>query len=249
VKVRFVTNTQGTPLTEFEGKSIDEIIVGIARVSSSREVNELFTEPHKLLRHCLSHGHWSIFDEANITIEIATSRAMGRELLRHDWKKQEFSQRYSEVVSYEPVELRKQAQSNRQSSSEIIDDVDLNEKVRIHLNKTKLLYDELIENDVARECARMIQPECATTVLYLNGTIRVILSFLNQRLHNTAQKEIREVAELIRDQFKIMCPVISKMMFDFEDADKCHIFERIILEKYGVYDMVKSNDFKKIKKK
>jgi thymidylate synthase ThyX len=73
VKVRFVTNTQGTPLTEFEGKSIDEIIVGIARVSSSREVNELFTEPHKLLRHCLSHGHWSIFDEANITIEIATS--------------------------------------------------------------------------------------------------------------------------------------------------------------------------------
>ena len=81
--VRLISKTTGAIGTEYEAKSIDEIIVGIARISSSRDINELFVEPEKLIRHCLLNGHYSIFEMANLTFEITTSRAMGRELLRH----------------------------------------------------------------------------------------------------------------------------------------------------------------------
>lgn len=248
MKVRLVSQTVGAQGTEFEGKSIDEIIVGIARVSSSREMNELFQEPHKLLRHCLSNGHWSIFDTANLTFEIKTSRAIARELMRHDVKRQEFSQRYSEVSEFEPIELRKQSQSNRQSSSDIIDEVYLNNFTESTIDNSENTYRFLISQGVAKECARFVLPETTTTTIYLNGTVRVWLSILNQRLHKTTQKECREVVELVRDEFMKVCPIISRMVFNFKDAYECHIFERIILEKYGVFNLIKDNNFEKLKK-
>lgn len=261
MKVRLLTKTVGAAGTEYEGKSIDEIIVGIARLSSSRETNELFEEPHKLLRHCLNHSHWSVFATANLGFEITTSRAIGRELLRH-WSlaPQELSQRYKAVSEFEPIEIREQSKNNRQSSTDVFDPEILDTRIEghgtinyasdliaSHLDDTRGLYLELIKNGVAKECARMILPETTETVLIFNGKIRDWITTLNQRLHKTAQKECRLVAEAIRDIFIQECPVISNMLYNFEDAYDCHILERVLLEKYGVYEMIKANNFKKIK--
>ena len=256
MKVRLLTKTEGAKGTEYEGKTIDEIIVGIARCSSSREANELFSEPHKLLRHCLNHSHWSVFGEANLGFEITTSRAIGRELLRH-WSlaPQELSQRYKSISEFEPIELRMQSADNRQSSTVVFDpsiqpvygQINASREIIAHLDSTQELYQKLLDAGVARECARMILPETTETVLIFNGKIRDWITTLNQRLHKTAQKECRLVAEEIRDIFIEECPVISKMLYNFEDAYECHILERVLLEKYGVYGMIKENGFKKLK--
>lgn len=261
MKTRLLTKTIG--LHEYEGKSIDEIITGIARISSSRETNELFAEPHKLLRHCISHGHWSVFATCNLGFEVITSRAIGRELLRH-WSlaPQEFSQRYKAVSEFEPIEIRKQCENNRQSSTEVFDptmpleyqdkyssfgDSKASEAIENLMEHTKDVYLNLLDGGVAKECARMILPETTQTTLYFNGKVRDWITVLNQRLHKTAQKECRLVAESIRDIFIQECPIISKMLFNFEDAYDCHILDRVLLEKYGVYESVKANNFKKLK--
>lgn len=251
MQTRLLTKTIG--LHEYEGKSIDEIITGIARISSSRETNELFAEPHKLLRHCISHGHWSVFATCNLGFEVVTSRAIGRELLRH-WSlaPQEFSQRYKAVSEFEPIEIRKQCENNRQSSTEVFDPeitegVTAMDSVNFNLEVIQNLYQSLLNHGVAKECARMILPETTQTTLYFNGKVRDWITMLNQRLHKTAQKECRLVAESIRDIFVQECPIISKMLFNFEDAYECHILDRVLLEKYGVYEAVKANSFKKLK--
>jgi thymidylate synthase (FAD) len=256
MNVRLLTKTVG--LHEYEGKTIDEIIVGIARISSSRETNELFSEPHKLLRHCLNNGHWSVFSTCNLGFEIVTSRAIGRELLRH-WSlaPQELSQRYKAISDFEPIEIRKQSDNNRQSSTEVFSPEFVFDETGIempvehwlykHESMTKELYLTMLQNNVAKECSRMILPETTQTTLYFNGKIRDWLTTLNQRLHSTAQKECRLVAEAIRDIFIEECPIISAMCYNFEDAYDCHVLDRLLLEKYGVYQKVKDNGFKKLK--
>jgi thymidylate synthase (FAD) len=248
MQVRLITRTTGVEGTEYEGKSIDEIVIGIARLSSSREVNELFTDASKLIRHCILNQHWSIFEMANLTFEVITSRAMGREMLRHkSMSPQEFSQRYAIATEFEPIEVRAQSTNNRQSSSEAIDPIIAgraqyaSDVVEGQLDETNKVYKDLLSVGVARECARMVLPETTTTKMYFNGNIRSWISFLNQRLHGTAQKEIREVAEAVRDAFIKECPMIAKALFDFEDAHLIHIMERIVLEKYGFYDTAKYN--------
>lgn len=241
MQVRLITKTTGVDGTEYEGKSIDDIIVGIARVSSSREVNELFDEGFKLIRHCVGEGHWSIMEQANLGFQVVTSRAMGREILRHQIHPQEFSQRYAIATEFEPIELRMQAKSNRQSSSEVFNpvfehsngvEVAAIDLVNTNIGITESLYLDLLQKGVARETARMILPETTQTVMNLNAPIRSWISFLNQRLHKTAQKEIRIVAEAIRDVFIKECPQISEAMFNFDGAYDLHILERIIIEKH-----------------
>ncbi|QLF85071.1 thymidylate synthase [Nostoc phage YongM] len=259
MQVRLIARTTGVENTEYYGKSIDEIITGIARISSSREINELFEEPHKLLRHCILNGHWSVFTESNLIFEIVTSRAMGRELLRH-WsiRPQEFSQRYAEITKFEEIEIRKQSKNNRQSSTEIFDPVLYgNEQLNLEIKASDIVrdaldycqgaYKTLINAGVARESARYILPETTETRLIMNGTVREWITTLNQRLHQTAQKECRLIAESIRDFLLVECPIICKALYNFEDAYYIHILERVTLEKYGVYKMIKDNDFKKLK--
>ena len=243
--VELIAKTQG--LGRFENQSIDNIIVGQARVSTSRELNDLFDEPHKLLNHCILNQHWSIFDLANLGFYIETSRAMGREFLRH-WTihPTEFSQRYSSNISMEGIELRVQSKNNRQSSTEafnptlqILDEEwEANKAVDFCIENVEMLYKELLEKNVAKETARFILPETTSTQMYFNGTIRNWITFLNARLHQTAQKEIRMIAEQIRDIFIQECPIISKSLFDFENAYNIHILERVVLEKYKVYQTV-----------
>lgn len=246
MKVQLISKTTGIESSLFENKSIDEIIVGQARVSTSRSDGELFDTPEKLIRHCILNQHWSIFELANLGFKIETSRAIGREILRHGTHigLTEFSQRYAEVLEMEPVELRKQAQSNRQSSTEIFDPLIGKNRMRAsgslnyYLEGTETLYKQLLEADVARESARMILPETTKTTIYLNARIREIITFLNARLHKTAQKEIREIAELIRDIFIEQCPIIANALFNFEKAYEHHIIDQLVLEKYKIRQQI-----------
>lgn len=198
----------------------------------------------------------SIFDQCHLGFEIKTSRAMGRELLRHSSiHPQEFSQRYAEVYEYEPVELRIQSKSNRQSSTELylsekeIKDSQCTAKELLNIGIQESFddYQGLLAEGIAKECARFILPECTSTTLHMEGSIRSWITLLNVRLHQTAQKEIRLIAEDIRDIFIVQCPIISSSLFNFEDAYNIHILERVVLEKYGLYSMIKNNNFKKIK--
>jgi thymidylate synthase (FAD) len=197
MQVRLIAKTMG--LEEYAGRSIDEIIVGQARLSSGKVGDELFDKPDRLLRHCLMHGHWSVFAMANLSFEITTSRAMGRELLRH-WsiRPQEFSQRYAAQMEVEPIELRTQAQHNRQSSSTVIDDPNMQATVDGVINDVFDCYQMLLSNGVARETARFILPEATQTKICMNGSIREWITMLNLRLHRTAQKECREIASYSR---------------------------------------------------
>jgi thymidylate synthase (FAD) len=245
MKVQLVSKTEGLGI--YKNKSIDEIIVGQARVSSRKNENTLFEKSDKLLRHCISNQHWSIFDLANLGFNIETSRAIGREILRH-WSihPTEFSQRYSSDIKFEPIELREQSLSNRQSSTNIIDlnisfnritqdwetDNSANELVNDYLDYGKKLYNSLITNNVAKETARFILPETTTTQMYLNGTIRSWITFLNARLHKTSQKEIRLIAEQVRDIFIKECPIISECLYNFENAYEIPILDTIVLKKY-----------------
>lgn len=276
VETRLIGKTSPAAGTEYEGKSIDEIIVGIARISSSRETNDLFKQPEKLLRHCLLNGHFSIFGMANLTFEIKTSRAIGRELIRHCsigiHDVQEFSARYSEVSNFEDIEFRLQSENNRQSSKDMVGGIafqdymgnDLSgyylspdkvgestvKAIKKALEATKLTreaYQDLIRSGVARETARMILPETAQTTLIFNGTVRSWITLLNVRLHETAQKECRLVAESIRDAFIKECPIIANSLFNFQDAYTIHILDQLVLEKWGCLDMVRANGLKKLK--
>lgn len=245
MQVRLIAQTTGTSNTEYSNKSIDEIMVGIARLSSSRETNELFDEPYKLIRHCLLNGHWSVFSTCNLVFEIVTSRAMGRELLRHySIRPQELSQRYAEITEFEDIELRYQATTNRQSSTDVIVDTDdfaPNYYVEKHIEQTIDLYKRLLEQGVARETARMILPETTQTKLIMNGSVREWLTTLNQRLHKTAQKEVRLPMECIRDILMEVIPITSKAVYNFDNAYNIHILDRLVLEKYKVYNTVIGN--------
>ena len=235
MKVELATKTVG--VGNFEGRTIDEIIVAQARVSSNKDGEKLFNSPEKLIRHLILQGHWSPFDMANLGFDIETSRAMSLEFIRHfSIKPQQYSQRYAESLGIEKIEARKQSLSNRQSSSEIIEDDEINYIIDMSITESISSYKKLLDKGVAREVARFVLPETTQTKLYMNGSIRSWLTFLNARLHNTAQKEIRLLAENIRDCLIKECPIISSALYNFDNAYKIHILDRLVLEKYGVYE-------------
>ncbi len=235
MKVELATKTVG--VGNFEGRTIDEIIVAQARVSSNKEGEKLFNSPERLIRHLILQNHWSPFDMANLGFDIETSRAMSLEFIRHfSIKPQQYSQRYAESVETENIELRLQSKSNRQSSSEIMEYLPLNNLVDESVKESISTYKALLVNGVAREVARFVLPETTKTKLYMNGSIRSWITFLNARLHNTAQKEIRLLAEDIRDCLIKECPIISSALYNFDNAYKIHILDRLVLEKYAVYE-------------
>jgi thymidylate synthase (FAD) len=190
-------------------KTAEDIIVYAARVSNPS--NQLNTETgERLLRYCIRHGHWSVFETASMTLEIKTSRAIAAQILRHrSFTFQEFSQRYSSVQAMEEIELRKQAASNRQSSSEEVDDYKLKFVVKELMGDVFNIYEMLIEEGVARECARMILPLCTQTTLYMTGSVRSWIHYFQQRLSEHTQKEHREVAQAAYEIFKQQFPTIA----------------------------------------
>jgi thymidylate synthase (FAD) len=167
-------------------------LVEIARVSSKRE--DKTESPEKLIYYLIKNKHLSPFEHAYLSVEIETSKAIGIQILRHrSFSFQEFSQRYQDVNKlgeiFERIEFRKQAENNRQSSTEVINGMDswlLSDKLFEFLNDAHNLYDELLKAGVAREQARMILPMCTKTKIHMTGSIRSWLSFLNVRLDGHA---------------------------------------------------------------
>ena len=192
----------------------EELIAYCARVSSNEQDNPNIKG---LLKYCAKHGHWSIFEMANMVIEVNTTRAISAQILRHRFNFQEFSQRYQSVeMDLEIPKLRRQDLKNRQNS---ISDLDLDlvkelqTNIEEHFKKTKNLYNILLEKGVAKECARMILPMSSPTKLYINGNIRSWIHYLNVRCDPSTQLEHREIANKIKEIFSVQLPVIYKAIF------------------------------------
>ena len=196
-----------------EGLNAEQFIVYAARVSNPS--NQLNTETApKLLKYCIKHGHWSIFEQSSMTVEIQTSRAISAQILRHrSFCFQEHSQRYSQATRYEDIELRTQDPKNRQASGTVINDENLNKKLSELLLHADDLYHKLIAEGVSRETARMILPLCTETTLYMTGSVRSWIHYFEQRCAEGTQKEHRLLACRIRDDcFKPHFPTIHQLI-------------------------------------
>lgn len=186
----------------------------IARVSNPANQNN--PNVSGLLSYCLRHGHWSVFEQATMTLEIKTTRAISAQILRHrSFTFQEFSQRYAEVERAEIPELRRQDTTNRQNS---IDDFSedtkdyFSEEIDFLFNSIYDLYDNLLKAGVAKECARMILPMCSPTTIYMTGNVRSWINYINLRASNGTQKEHMDVAELAKQVFTDQLPTVSKAL-------------------------------------
>jgi len=172
-------------------------IMYCARVSS----NNQDSSNTRLLNYCINHGHWSIFEMANMCIEITTTRAISPQILRHrSFSFQEFSQRYAACPGLTPTTPRRQDTKNRQNSFEDLDVDTLTwwDCVEHDLHKYALdKYREALDKGIAKESARFLLPGAAETKLYMNGTIRSWLHYLQLRTHESTQLEHREIAQEI----------------------------------------------------
>jgi thymidylate synthase (FAD) len=174
----------------------------------------------RLLKYCIDHQHWSIFEMAFLTLEINTTRGLAAQILRHrSFTFQEFSQRYADTTLLAEdiplFELRSQDHKNRQNS---IDDVSPEIKskwtmqIREHFAKAKALYDGMIADGIAKECARFILPLSTPTRLYMSGSIRSWIHYINLRSANGTQKEHMNIANECKQIFIEQFPVISEAL-------------------------------------
>lgn len=191
----------------------EELISYCARVSNPSNQLNVETSP-RLLKYCIDHQHWSIFEQAFMSVEIKTSRAIAAQILRHrSFSFQEYSQRYSKATTLEKIEWRLQGKTNRQVGEEDVDLLpELEEEVNDTLAKCKEVYDKLISSGVARECARMVLPLNTSTTLYMSGSIRSWLHYLQLRIKEDTQKEHRDIALQIKKIFMKEFPVISSAL-------------------------------------
>ena len=195
-------------------KSPEDIIAYCARVSNPTNQLNTKTAP-KLLKFLIKHKHWSPFEMVDMTLEIKTSRAIAAQILRHrSFSFQEFSQRYSQPQVLEKLELRKQADKNRQSSTDEYQNSILQAKVREHVAKGISLYNNLIEDGVAKESARMILPLTVETTMYMKGSIRSWAHYIDLRTEENTQKEHREIAEACKEIFKQNLPTVSEALWN-----------------------------------
>lgn len=193
----------------------EELISYCARVSNP--TNQLNTETApKLLNYLIKHKHWSPFEMVSATFEIKTSRAIAAQILRHrSFSFQEFSQRYAVATELENLELRKQGKTNRQVGDDPIDIgeyVELKEEIDLVQHQCLNLYNKLIAKGIAKECARMFLPLNTTTTLYMSGTIRSWIHYIELRSTEDTQKEHREIVLEIKQIFKEHFPNVSEAL-------------------------------------
>lgn len=213
MNVKLISITK--PMGDFEHLTPEELIVYCARVSNPQNQNNIDTSD-KLLKYCINHKHWSIFEQVSMTVEIETSRAISAQILRHkSFNFQEFSQRYSELDTFEVYPARSQDLKNRQNS---VDDLDEETKHWFKYtqklnNETCLeLYDQALAKGIAKEQARFLLPISATTKLYMTGSVRSYIHYILLRTHQDTQREHREIANEIANIFKEQLPIISKCL-------------------------------------
>ena len=192
--------------------SPEELISYCARVSNPSNQMNMETSP-KLLNYLIKHKHWSPFEMVDMTVSIVTRRSIAAQILRHrSFSFQEFSQRYSTATDIQQIELRKQGKTNRQSSEEIILDSTLSKMVDNHLEKSKELYQYLIDEGVSRETARDVLPLATETTMYMKGSIRSWIHYLDLRCSQDTQLEHRHIANDIKDIFIKNFPNISEAL-------------------------------------
>ena len=196
-------------------KDAEKLIAYMARVSSNNQDNPNIKG---LLKYCIKHRHWSIFEMCNMVIEINTTRAISAQILRHrSFSFQEFSQRYAKVNDLPNVpHLRLQDHKNRQNSIDGIDEelkIELNKDIENLFNDINKVYYKLLENGVAKECARMVLPMCSPTRLYMSGSIRSWIHYLNVRCDESTQLEHRKIGLEIKEIFKQELPILYEAVF------------------------------------
>jgi thymidylate synthase (FAD) len=209
--VKLVSITQPV-LEDLSGFSPEEVIVYIARVSNPSNQLNRETAP-KLLSYLIKHKHWSPFEFVDMTVEITTRRSIAAQILRHwSFSFQEFSQRYSTATKLQPIELRKQADKNRQSSAEVLNDEQLGLLVENAQLFSTEVYNKLLEAGVAREVARDVLPLSTETTMYMKGSVRDWIHYLELRTSEDTQKEHRDIANAIMEMFKENFPNIHKAL-------------------------------------
>lgn len=182
----------------------------IARVSSPNQENPEYT---KLLKYCIEHEHWSVFEHAYMTVEIETSRMISAQILRHrSFTFSEFSQRYSEPSDCVVYSARRQADKNRQSS---VDDLDKSTRKRWEEAQKNIwivaeaTYKEALLQGIAKECARAVLPMNTGTRLYMTGSARSWIHYLKLRTQEDTQLEHRVIADQIKEVFVQQFPLVS----------------------------------------
>lgn len=204
-----VTFTHCTPEAE-------RLIVHMARVSSPENADNLETAP-RLLRYLIRKNHWSPFEMASLCVHIDTERDISAQILRHrSFSFQEYSSRYSVMPPAEIPAFRRQDEANRQSSHD-----DLPEDVRVHFERqtsilirnSHLTYREMLDKGVAKETARRILPMCTPTSLYMHGTLRSWIHYIQLRSGPETQLEHRQIALACQDIFTQQFPTIAEAAF------------------------------------
>jgi thymidylate synthase (FAD) len=188
----------------------ENLIAYCARVSSNQQDNPSIS---KLLRYCIKHKHWSVFETAYLTVEINTSRAISAQILRHrSFTFQEFSQRYAAVPDFITYDARRQDKKNRQAS---IDDMSIEDRHWFSVAQDRVqtltasLYLDALDKGIAKEQARFLLPMSSRTKIYMTGNIRSWIHYLELRTGIETQKEHRDIARQVKKIFKEELPIIS----------------------------------------
>ena len=196
----------------------EQTMAYVARVSNPN--NQENPNYAKLLGYCIKHNHWSVFEQSFMTLEIETTRGLAAQILRHrSFTYQEFSQRYADsslLAETIPLpELRRQDTKNRQNS---IDDLDpefvelTNKQIQTYFAQGMSLYQHLLDNGVAKECARFVLPLATPTRLYMSGSCRSWIHYIQLRSANGTQKEHMEIAEQCKKIFAEQFPTVAEAL-------------------------------------
>jgi len=214
--VKLIALTQGAG--ELIEKNAQEVVSYVARVSNpSNQLN--FDTAAGLLKYCIKHQHWSIFEHAYMTLEISTTRGIAAQILRHrSFTFQEFSQRYADSTALGDIllpELRRQDTKNRQNS---IDDLDpilvdkLQRQMITLFSSAKNLYLQMLDAGVAKECARFVLPLSVPTKIYMTGSVRSWIHYIDLRSANGTQKEHMDIATECKAIFSEQFPDIGSAL-------------------------------------
>ena len=196
----------------------ERMMAYVARVSNPN--NQENPNYAKLLGYCIKHNHWSVFEQAFMTLEIETTRGLAAQVLRHrSFTYQEFSQRYADsslLADQIPMfDLRRQDTKNRQNSIDDIDDFVKQEyeiKIRRHFDEAMTLYQSMLDMGIAKECARFVLPLATPTRMYMSGSVRSWIHYITLRSANGTQKEHMEIAEACKKIFVEQFPTCAEAL-------------------------------------
>ena len=219
ITMRSLMTTMDTPIKLVSATpDAEKHMAYVARVSNPKnQDNKKFAG---LLKYCIEHGHWSVFEQAFMTVEINTTRGLAAQILRHrSFTFQEFSQRYAEAnLLSEKIplpHLRRQDKTNRQNSTDDVDEWVVQKYEMLmeeHFKSSMDLYNKMLDDGIAKECARFVLPLSTPTRLYMTGSVRSWVHYIDLRSAHGTQKEHMDVAEGVRQIFIEQFPTVSEAL-------------------------------------